>query len=256
MPKRLVRGMNARNVGDVLFFPTDAGARSSLPGRRCQAFRRCGIRVTGANSRARTRTRVDAAGAKSSQKNHLQARQLARTRGIAALAREFAPVTLYLQLRYWRAPWPRGKIFQSPRKENPSLKEGKSKPWGKENQSRWKENPNYLLPRIEPFQRVAPTPSQNNFFVASSPEKPTAPRDMIPPRDRHAASVPVPISPSSPSVSAAIEEPPLFWKLDCYIDNFWKVKILSRLLSRWLAVIRCPSGPPFPRHRASGRTPV
>ena len=49
--------------------------------------------VTGANSRARTRTRVDAAGAKSSQKNHLQARQHARTRGIAALAREFAPVT-------------------------------------------------------------------------------------------------------------------------------------------------------------------
>ncbi len=32
-------------------------------------------------------------GSKLSQKNHLQARQLARTRGIAALAREFAPVT-------------------------------------------------------------------------------------------------------------------------------------------------------------------
>src|SRR5208282_6319661 len=106
MPKRLVRGMNARNVGDVLFFPTDAGARSSLPGRRCQAFRRCGIRVTGANSRARTRTRVDAAGAKSSQKNHLQARQLARTRGIAALAREFAPVTPFPSLQ----PGPGSKL--------------------------------------------------------------------------------------------------------------------------------------------------
>src|SRR5208337_4671711 len=50
-------------------------------------------KVTGANSRARTRTKFDAAGAKLSQKNHLQERQLLRTRGIAALAREFAPVT-------------------------------------------------------------------------------------------------------------------------------------------------------------------
>src|SRR5271165_6971488 len=59
-------------------------------------FHRRGIRakpVTGANSRARTRTKFDAAGAKLSQKNHLQERQLLRTRGIAALAREFAPVT-------------------------------------------------------------------------------------------------------------------------------------------------------------------
>src|SRR5208337_1432254 len=49
--------------------------------------------ATGANSRARTRTKFDAAGAKLSQKNHLQERQLLRTRGIAALAREFARVT-------------------------------------------------------------------------------------------------------------------------------------------------------------------
>src|SRR5208337_4303599 len=74
--------------------PTDrrGARRSGLHGR----WRRDRARwrdVTGANSRARTRTKSDAAGAKLSQKNHLQERQLLRTRGIAALAREFAPVT-------------------------------------------------------------------------------------------------------------------------------------------------------------------
>src|SRR5271165_5150777 len=50
-------------------------------------------KVTGANSRARACTKVCVAGAKLSQKNHLQAGQLLRTRQIVVLAREFAPVT-------------------------------------------------------------------------------------------------------------------------------------------------------------------
>ncbi len=47
---------------------------------------------------------------------------------------------------------------------------------GKENQNTGKENPNYFLPRIEPFQRFAPTLSQNgqkaknSLSLSASPE--------------------------------------------------------------------------------------
>ena len=59
--------------------------------------------VTGAKVVARTRTKVDAAVAKSSQKNHLQPRQLARSRSVAVLAATFAPVTQpTLKNRSWR----------------------------------------------------------------------------------------------------------------------------------------------------------
>jgi hypothetical protein len=47
---------------------------------------------------------------KSSQKNHLQARQLARTRGIAALAWEFAPVTAANAKSFWNPNRPIGLV--------------------------------------------------------------------------------------------------------------------------------------------------
>src|SRR5208337_1615527 len=78
--------------------PMTAAFRLS-PAARVTAREFAAVLVTGANSRARTRTKFDAAGAKLSQKNHLQERQLLRTRGIAALAREFAPVTIGLVTR-------------------------------------------------------------------------------------------------------------------------------------------------------------
>jgi hypothetical protein len=53
-----------------------------------------GVReVTGANSRARTCTKADAATARLNQMNHLQEREIAQRRSMDQLAREFAPVT-------------------------------------------------------------------------------------------------------------------------------------------------------------------
>ena len=53
----------------------------------------------------------------------------------------------------------------------PKPAEGKSKPWGrkiqalgKQNPSQGKQNPSPFLPRIEPFQRVAPAPRPSFFF--------------------------------------------------------------------------------------------
>src|SRR5208282_5809093 len=43
-------------------------------------------------------------------------------------------------------------------KENPSLREGKSKPWGSKIQARGSKIQALSFPRIEPFQRVAPAP--------------------------------------------------------------------------------------------------
>jgi hypothetical protein len=43
-----------------------------------------------------------------------------------------------------------------------------SKPWGKENPSQGKENPNFSLPRIEPFQPVKPKPGKILLFSAAA----------------------------------------------------------------------------------------
>src|SRR5271166_1040283 len=78
------------------------------------AFRRCDSDVTGAKVRARTRTRDDAANAKLSQKNHLQASPARQNPKGCFLARTFAPVT-----------WTARNLLKSPEsdegiQENPS----------------------------------------------------------------------------------------------------------------------------------------
>jgi len=97
-----------RNVSALADTPRGREGRPSQSAAhfwpRPKSFRGLGaFFVTGANSRARACTKVCVAGAKLSQKNHLQAGQLLRTRQIVVLAREFAPVTLFPQLSRGRS---------------------------------------------------------------------------------------------------------------------------------------------------------
>ncbi len=134
----------------------------------------------------------------------------ATKRAFYARAKDFDPSGAFFCNPVTGGPLARGgKVFQSPRKENPSPRKENPSPGGKEEQNWGKENPNCFLLRIKPFQRVQPTPSQiilRRFRLLKK-----LPRD----RFRRATGMrrrsSSPVSPSPPSVFGAIGGLPLIW---------------------------------------------